>query len=162
MTDHLLDFSEVRLSFAGVTAIESTRSGTTVTAVVAVLPDGVCVAVIVALPAATAVTYPVAASTFAMPGAEEVNRESKVTTYLVSLLYDPVTVSACTPPTSRLTGFGVTASRAASVMAQPMNRSLTTSGRRFQWNSATATKGSRIKCCQATSRKILMPPARLL
>ena len=47
---------------AGLTAIESTRSGETETVVVAVLPESACVAVIVALPAATAVTYPVSAS----------------------------------------------------------------------------------------------------
>ena len=70
----------VRAFVAGVTLIEITRNGDTVTVVVAVWPDAVCLAVIVAVPAASAVTYPVLASTVAMVGADETKVESKLTT----------------------------------------------------------------------------------
>ena len=57
----------------------------TVTAAVPVLPDAVCVAVIVAAPAATAVTTP-AASTVAMAGLDETKVEPLVTGPVVGLL----------------------------------------------------------------------------
>ncbi len=104
----------VKALVAGLTAMETTRNGATVTAVVAVLPDAVCVAVIVAFPAASAVTYPVLASTFAMAGADETKVDPKLTTNVESSLKVPVTVNACTPPISRLTGFGVTAMEVSS------------------------------------------------
>ncbi len=97
------------LAVAGATAIDITCSGATVTVVVASFPDGRCVAAIVAVPAASAVTYPVAASTLAIAGAEDAKVESKVTMWLVPSLKDPVTLRACTPPIWRLTGLGVTA-----------------------------------------------------
>ena len=98
-----------RMLDAGLTVIESTRSGETETVVVAVLPDSACVAVMVALPAATAVTYPVSRPTVATAGAEDTNVVPKLTTKVESSEKVPVTVSDRTPPISMLTGFGVTA-----------------------------------------------------
>ncbi len=94
---------------AGLTAIESTRSGETETVVVAVLPESACVAVMVAVPAATAVTYPVSRPTVATAGADDTNVVPKLTTKVEESEKVPVTVSDRTPPISRLTGLGVTA-----------------------------------------------------
>ena len=85
-----------------------TTAALTVTAAVPVLPDAVCVAVIVAVPTASAVTTP-AAPTVATAGSEETKVEPLVTGPVVKLLYVAVTVSAWVAPTARAFVAGVTA-----------------------------------------------------
>jgi uncharacterized protein YndB with AHSA1/START domain len=78
----------------------------TVTLTVAVRPEAVWVAVTVEVPAATPVTTP-AALTAATDVEEETNVELEVRLPVEESVKVPVTVSACVPPTPRLTGLGV-------------------------------------------------------
>ena len=88
--------------------IEITRNGATVTCAVAVLPEAVWVAVIVALPAATALTSPVGL-TVATPVADEAKVEPKLMSRVLPSLRVPTTSRDCMPPTSRPTALGAMA-----------------------------------------------------
>jgi hypothetical protein len=75
---------------------------------VAVLPEAVCVAVIVVVPTATAVTSP-AALTVATPGEDETKVDPAVRLAVEESLYVPVTVSCCVAPGASVELAGVTA-----------------------------------------------------
>ena len=97
-----------RLTVPGVIAMDvSVGAGAaTVMAAVADFPDAV--AVMVALPAATAVTTPEVLAV-AMALADDVNVTPDVRAAVDASLYVPVTVSACVPPIVRLADAGETA-----------------------------------------------------